>query len=76
MYLAVVQENIVPEPVGINFFTDASIIAADLPEAQILLFGPGEPFMAHKPNEYVDLEKYVKAIHIFRHLIEDSFLVI
>ena len=64
------EENIAPEPVGINFFTDASVIAADLPDAQILLFGPGEPSMAHKPDECVSLDKYVKAVRVFERMIE------
>lgn len=29
--------------IGINFFTDASILIRDTPEMPVLLYGPGEP---------------------------------
>ena len=47
---------------GINFFTDASILIRDVPEMPVLLYGPGEPDMAHKPNEYVEVKKYMEYI--------------
>ena len=62
-------EGIVPEPLGINYFTDASILVRDCPEAEVLLFGPGEPSMAHKPNECVHLDKYEKAVRILEYMI-------
>lgn len=49
---------------GINYFTDASILAGDMPDMAVLLFGPGEPGMAHKPNERVELQKYRNAIAV------------
>ena len=64
------KEGIVPEETGISFFTDASIMVKDKPEAQVLLFGPGEPSMAHKPNESVDLEHYIKAIKVLERMLE------
>jgi len=57
------------ELTGINYFTDASILAADAPEKAVLLFGPGEPGMAHKPNERVELARYEKAIEILMDFI-------
>lgn len=67
------KEGLEPDYTGINFFTDASVIARDLPEAEVLLFGPGEPSMAHKPDEYVLLGNYVKAVHVFRRMIGETF---
>ena len=63
------KEGIPVESTGINFFTDASILARSLPEAEVLLFGPGNPSMAHKPNECVSLEHYLKAIRALIHMI-------
>ncbi|MDD2958457.1 MAG: M20 family metallopeptidase [Lachnospiraceae bacterium] len=54
---------------GINFFTDASVLDRE-GEKNILLFGPGDASMAHKPNEYVELEKYYDAIQILTELIQ------
>lgn len=66
------KEGIPPKATGISFFTDASIMVKDQPEAQVLLFGPGEPSMAHKPNEWVDLEHYEKAIRVLEHFLEEQ----
>jgi len=56
--------------IGINFFTDASILDK-AGEKAVLLFGPGEPFMAHKPNEYVSVKKYRDAILVLSEFMED-----
>lgn len=50
--------------IGINYFTDASILVKDRPNLPVLLFGPGEPNMAHKPNERVLIEKYYQSIDV------------
>ena len=54
--------------IGINFFTDASVLAASDLEKQVLLFGPGDPVMAHQPDEYVELEKYLQAVELLKKL--------
>ncbi|MCI8638726.1 MAG: M20 family metallopeptidase [Coprococcus sp.] len=54
--------------VGINYFTDASIFVKETPEIPVLLFGPGEPQMAHKPNEYVEVQKYLEYIDVLKKL--------
>lgn len=53
------------EKLGINFFTDASVLDRE-DQKRILLFGPGEPFMAHKPNEYVEIAKFEDAITVLQ----------
>ena len=57
------------ETIGINFFTDASILVEHKLDAAVLLFGPGEAGMAHKPNERVEIEKYQKSIQVLMDLI-------
>ena len=57
------------EPIGINYFTDASILAKGIPSTPVLLFGPGQPEMAHKPNEYVEIEKYLQYIKILKRFL-------
>lgn len=59
--------------VGINYFTDASILTEIQENLPVLLLGPGEPGMAHKPNEYVELEKYVSYIHLLKKVFFMSF---
>lgn len=50
--------------IGINYFTDASILLTAWEGCPVLLFGPGEPKLCHKPNEYVEISKYFEAIRI------------
>ncbi|MDR1801511.1 MAG: M20 family metallopeptidase [Lachnospiraceae bacterium] len=50
---------------GISYFTDAGVLVEDKPKMQVLLFGPGEAALAHKPNEYVEIDKYLRAIEVF-----------
>ncbi len=58
---------------GISYFTDASVLARDDLELPVLLFGPGEPDMAHKPNERLSLDRYRQSIRIYMDLIENGF---
>ena len=55
-----------PENIGINYFTDASIFRKVNPVVPVLLFGPGDPTLAHQPNECVNLESYEDAIKILK----------
>ena len=55
---------------GLNFFTDASVLDRK-GERDILLFGPGEPSMAHQPNEYVEIKKYEDAIRILQNFAKE-----
>ncbi len=55
-----------PENIGINYFTDASIFRKVNPVVPVLLFGPGDPTLAHQPNECVNLEFYEDAIKILK----------
>lgn len=48
--------------IGINYFTDASILVKEKSDLPVLLFGPGEPNMAHKPNEWVSVDQYDQSI--------------
>ena len=50
-------------PIGISFFTDASILDRD-DGMDICLFGPGDPALAHQPDEYVRIDRYYDAIRI------------
>lgn len=63
------EEKIKPEKIGIHFFTDGSIFTEANPNANILLFGPGEPSMAHRANERLLIENYYKAIHVFQKMV-------
>lgn len=53
---------------GINYFTDASILAEGKKDLPVILLGPGEPFLAHKPDKYVELKKYLQFIEFLNKL--------
>lgn len=58
------------ESIGINFFTDASILAEHDLEQKVLLFGPGKPNLAHQPNEYVEIEAYLTAVEVLTEMAD------
>ncbi|MDR1550050.1 MAG: M20 family metallopeptidase [Hungatella sp.] len=61
---------------GISYFTDASILAQGKEGLTTVLFGPGSADMAHKPNECVRIEDYLRAIRALTNMaavrIEDE----
>ena len=67
------QNGAETEEIGINYFTDASILTNKESEIPVLLFGPGEPRLAHKPNEFVELEKYEKYIEILGEIFSINY---
>lgn len=52
-------------PKGVNYYTDASIFSQALPEIPILIYGPGNPEMAHQPDEYVDTDLFLASIKFY-----------
>lgn len=56
--------NVKLVPCGVNYYTDASVF---VPKTGIptIMFGPGDEKMAHQPNEYVEVEKYLDAIKFY-----------
>jgi succinyl-diaminopimelate desuccinylase len=60
----------VQSDIGINFFTDASILVKDRPDIPVILYGPGRPDLAHKPNEYVEFEKYDTAVQVYKEFLQ------
>lgn len=64
-----VDQGICAKNIGVNLFTDASIFIKNKPDIPVILFGPGSPDMAHKSNEYVEIDKYYKSIEILKNFI-------
>ncbi|MBU8880440.1 M20 family metallopeptidase [Bacillus sp. FJAT-29790] len=57
------QEN--PYLGGVNYYTDGSIYRKHLQNVPILICGPGEPTVAHQPDEWVDVQKYLDSIRFY-----------
>ena len=49
---------------GANYYTDASVYSPNL-QIPVLVYGPGNPEMAHQPDEWIDIEKYVHSIRFY-----------
>lgn len=60
------EQELPVEYTGINYFTDASILLRQFTDCPVLLYGPGEPQLCHKPNEYVDVLKYLQSLETYR----------
>lgn len=58
------NNGVSPKNIGINYFTDGSIMLQANSKLKVLLFGAGEADLCHKSNEYVYLDKYYKSIEI------------
>lgn len=54
-------------PKGVRFYTDASTFVPGLGNnLPVLIYGPGNETMAHKPNEYVEVSKYIDSIRFYK----------
>lgn len=56
------------------YFTDASILKFWLGDVPTLIIGPGDGFMAHKTDEYVEVEKLENSVAIFENIISEKCL--
>jgi succinyl-diaminopimelate desuccinylase len=57
-----------PQPTP-GYATDASVLCSD-PPLPFVIIGPGREDLAHKPDEHVELEEYLKAIPFYAALAE------
>lgn len=60
-----------PEPRGVPFFSDASVLKPALGQPPTIILGPGEPKMAHQTDEYCGVELLEQAVKIYIDLICD-----
>lgn len=56
------------QPLGIPFFSDASVLAPHLGCPTIIL-GPGEPELAHQTDEYCRVDRLLSAVDIYEAII-------
>ncbi|SDW10071.1 succinyl-diaminopimelate desuccinylase [Marininema mesophilum] len=53
--------------VGVPYYTDGSVLNADS-LVPTLIYGPGEEALAHQPDEWVDIDAYLRSITFYREL--------
>lgn len=53
---------------GFSYYTDGAVLN---PESRVptLIYGPGNEKLAHQPNEYVDVEAYLRSIGFYKKLM-------
>lgn len=56
--------NLELKPTGVNYYTDASVYCPHL-QVPTFIFGPGIPTLAHQPNEYVEIDKFIESIQYY-----------
>ncbi|KNB70079.1 succinyl-diaminopimelate desuccinylase [Brevibacillus reuszeri] len=49
---------------GVNYYTDGSIYGPHL-QVPILICGPGEPTLAHQPDEWIEIDRYLDSIRFY-----------
>ncbi|MHA6529731.1 M20 family metallopeptidase [Paenibacillus sp. BAC0078] len=52
---------------GVPYYTDGSVLH-DNGRLPVLIYGPGDPALAHQPDEWVDIEAYLASISFYREL--------
>lgn len=60
--------NTIPEVNGLSGYTDASQFTKTKKKFPVIIFGPGITELAHQPNEYIEISKYLKSIEIYKKL--------
>ncbi len=60
------RQEALPTP---GYATDASVLCSD-PPVPFVIIGPGREDLAHKPDEYIDIEDYLRAIPLYCALAE------
>ncbi|BDG59283.1 M20 family metallopeptidase [Caldinitratiruptor microaerophilus] len=53
-----------PEPTGVRYYTDATELVPVL-GAPMIICGPGDPRLAHQPDESVEVDRLVEAARIY-----------
>ncbi|MFB6802468.1 M20 family metallopeptidase [Peribacillus butanolivorans] len=56
--------NLDLRPSGVNYYTDASVYWPHL-RIPTIIIGPGNPRLAHQPDEYVEIDKFLESIRYF-----------
>lgn len=57
-------------PLGVNYYTDASVYCPHL-QIPTIIVGPGNPKLAHQPDEYIEIDKFIESIRYFMALAID-----
>src|SRR5690606_24890295 len=54
------------------YFTDGSILKPALGNIPTIILGPGDPAIAHKTDEYCDVEEILSAAHVYLRILSSA----
>ncbi|WP_010531871.1 M20 family metallopeptidase [Lentibacillus jeotgali] len=63
-----VKEDDTDSVCGVPYYTDGAVLNPDS-AVPTLIYGPGNEKLAHQPNEYVDVDAYLRSIDFYKKLI-------
>jgi succinyl-diaminopimelate desuccinylase len=61
------------QPIGVRYFTDASLLIASHPNIPVILYGPGRAAQAHQPNESLYWSDFKTALTFYEIVYQMSF---
>jgi len=53
---------------GVTAYTDGSQFIRAKKDFPIIILGPGKTSLAHQPDEYVEIDKYLNSIHLYKEI--------
>jgi succinyl-diaminopimelate desuccinylase len=58
------------KPIGVYYFTDASLVIPRYPKLPFIILGPGDPVECHRPNEKIPLSSIGKAAAQYYYFVD------
>lgn len=59
------------EPIGVRYFTDASVLAPALGDLPVAIVGPGDPALAHQVDEWCSISAIERAQALYERLCQE-----
>ena len=60
--------------IGLPYATDAAVLVQKKNPVPFVIFGPGDPRVIHKPNEYIKIEDVINSKEFLTQAIMQTFL--
>lgn len=57
-------------PRGVHFYTDAATLVSPGQEIPVVILGAGDDRLAHQPNEYIEIDRFIRSIAYYKLIIK------
>lgn len=68
------NEDYKPNVTYFTGYTDTAVVASTLNNGETFSYGPGSLALAHKPDEYVEIEDIKRCVIVYKRLIENIII--